>query len=135
VDDSLGTGGLHRYRLEALLADGSSVKVAEGSVVVSSAPLVGRVYPNPFRARGGSVASLSYRTPGTAPGAVLTLRVFDVAGRLVREMRTTPAANTVFGVVAWDGRNAQGAVAPSGLYVLRLTGAGLNESRAIVLVR
>ncbi|MGE5180219.1 MAG: FlgD immunoglobulin-like domain containing protein [Bacteroidota bacterium] len=135
VDDSLGTGGLHRYRLEAFLADGSSVKVAEGSVVVSSAPLVGRVYPNPFRARGGSVASLSYRTPGIAPGAVLTLRVFDVAGRLVREMRTTPAGNTTFGVVTWDGRNAQGVAAPSGLYVLRLTGAGLDDSRAIVLVR
>lgn len=135
VDDSLVAGATHRYRLEAFLADGSSVKVAEGILGVSSQPLVGRPYPNPFRPRAGAAASLSYRLPAGSAGALLTLRIFDVSGRLVRES-TAPAATTAgFGVATWDGRDRDGAAAPSGVYYLRLTGAGLDNSRAIILLR
>jgi len=134
IDDSLVAGARIRYRLEALLANGSSVKLAEGMLTVASAPLVGRAYPNPFRP-GAGAARLTYRVPNGAAGAELTLRVFDAAGRLVRETRTPAAPVAGFGTVAWDGRNTQGRAVPSGVYYLRLTGAGLDDSRAIVLLR
>jgi hypothetical protein len=135
IDDSLTAGVPHRYRLEAFFADGSSLKVAEGLLAVSASPLVGRPYPNPFRPRTGATASLSYRLPASADGATLTLRVFSAAGGLLREVRAPAAPIAGFGVVTWDGRDAQGKAAPSGVYYLRLTGAGLDDSRGIVLVR
>ncbi|HET7496821.1 MAG TPA: FlgD immunoglobulin-like domain containing protein [Candidatus Eisenbacteria bacterium] len=135
VDDSLIAGGALRYRLEAFFADGSSVKVAEGTLSVASAPLVGRAYPNPFRARPGAVASLSYRVPNGSAGAPLTLRVFDVSGRVVRESRAPAQPVSGFGIMTWDGRDRNGGAAPSGVYYLRLTGAGLDDSRAIILLR
>jgi flagellar hook assembly protein FlgD len=135
TDDSLVAGATHRYRLEAFLTDGSSVKVAEGTLPVASTALVGRVYPNPFRPKSGFAASLSYRLPSAAAGAPLTLRVFHVSGRLVRESRVAAAPVSGFGVVSWDGRDAKGAPSPSGVYYLRLTGAGLDDSRAVILLR
>jgi flagellar hook assembly protein FlgD len=135
VDDSLVAGGALRYRLEAFFSDGSSVKVAEGTLSVASAPLVGRAYPNPFRPRLGAVASLSYRVPNGTAGAPLTLRVFDVSGRIVRTSRAPAQPVSGFGIVTWDGRDRSGAAAPSGVYYLRLTGAGLDDSRAIILLR
>ncbi len=134
VDDSLLSGVAHRYRLEAFLADGSSIKVAEGLLFVSSAAQVGRVYPNPFRPRSGALAAVPYRLLA-AGSPVLTLRVFDVAGRLVREVRTTAQTTAGFGVVSWDGRDAAGGAAPSGVYYLRLTGPGLEGSRVVTLLR
>lgn len=135
VDDSITAGLVHRYRLEAYLSDGSAVKVAEGTLSISSAPLVGRVAPNPFRPRSGALANLSYRLPASAAGAILTLRVFDTAGRMVRESRAPAAPSGGFGVIGWDGRDKNGAAVPSGVYYLRLTGAGLDDSRTVVLLR
>jgi hypothetical protein len=135
VDDSLTAGLVHRYRLEAFLADGSSIKVAEGSVFVPAAPRVGRVYPNPFRPRGGARATLPYRLPAGAGAPVLTLRIYDVAGRMLRQVRTPAQTTDGFGVVAWDGRDSRGGAAPSGTYYLRLTGPGLDGSRVVTLLR
>jgi len=136
VDDSLPAGDLGpvRYRLEAFFADGSSIQVAEGILFVPSAPLVGRAYPNPFRPGNGARASLPYRSPGSG-GAALTLRVIDVAGRLVREIRTVPDASAAHGVVTWDGRDRDGRPSPSGIYYLRLSGGGLDDARAVILIR
>ena len=135
VDDSVTAGQIQRYRLEGYFADGSSVKVAEGTLRISSAPLVGRVVPNPFRPRSGALASLGYRLPASAAGATLTLRVFDSMGRLVREITAAAGSAGGFGAIGWDGRGRNGAAVPSGVYHLRLTGAGLDDSRSVVLLR
>ncbi len=134
VDDSLTAGADHRYRLEAFFADGSSVKVAEGTLFVSSAAKVGRVYPNPFRPKSGA-ASISYRVGTAGSAQKVTLRVYDVAGRLVRETSSTAPAGGGFGVVSWDGKDARGRLATDGIYFLRVTGAGLEDSRAVTLLR
>jgi hypothetical protein len=134
VDDSLTAGADHRYRLEAFFTDGSSVKVAEGTLFVSAAAKVGRVYPNPFRPKNGA-ASISYRVASAGSGQRVTLRVYDLAGRLVRESSSTAPAGGGFGVVSWDGKDARGRLATDGIYFLRVTGAGLEDSRVITLLR
>jgi hypothetical protein len=135
LDDSLTAGAVHRYRLEAFFADGSSLKVAEGTLAVSSAARVGRVAPNPYRPRGGALASVSYRVPAGGAGSRITLRVYDVAGRLVRETSSAAPAGGGFGTMTWDGRNAAGRPAPDGVYFLRVSGAGLEGSRVLTLLR
>jgi hypothetical protein len=134
VDDSLTAGADHRYRLEAFFADGSSVKVAEGALSVSAAAKVGRVYPNPFRPKNGA-ASISYQVGPSGSAQEITLRVYDVAGRLVRESSSSAPAGGGFGVVSWDGKDARGRLATDGIYFLRVTGAGLEDSRAVTLLR
>jgi len=133
-DDSLTSGVEHRYRLEAFLQNGSSIKVAEGTLFVTAAPRVGRVYPNPFRPGSGARASLAYRLAGGG-APTLTLRVYNASGRLIRETRFPAQTSGGFGVATWDGRGASGRAAPSGIYFLRLTGAGLDDSRAVTLLR
>ncbi len=85
-------------------------------------------YPNPF----GSSTSISFRIPETSS---VTIEVFDLAGRRVRQL----AAGEIYsreGTVSWDGRDAGGRLAPSGVYHYRLrTGAGQQATGRVVLQR
>jgi endonuclease I len=73
--------------------------------------------PNPFQAR----TSLAFETTRRQP---VTLRLYDVSGRLVRTLveRTTfePGPHAV----EWDGRGEDGAPAPAGLYFSRIETGG-----------
>ena len=62
------------------------------------------------------------------------LRVFDVAGRLVRTLVAgdRPAGE---GTAAWDGRDEAGREAPDGVYFCRLESAGGSVTRKLLLVR
>ncbi len=83
--------------------------------------------PSPFRER----ASLAFRTD--RPRAV-ALRVYDAGGRLVRVLLEGAVAGGAH-VVPWDGADAQGRPAPSGMYYCRLEAGGEQVSRAIALLR
>ncbi|MBM3319545.1 MAG: cadherin-like domain-containing protein, partial [Candidatus Eisenbacteria bacterium] len=82
------------------------------------------VLPNPAR---GSVTIL-YARPAGAPGA---LRVYDVAGRLVRSFPIGAPS----GAVEWDGTNDAGARVAPGVYFLRLLSGSEVETRRLTLVR
>ncbi|HEU4725906.1 MAG TPA: FlgD immunoglobulin-like domain containing protein [Candidatus Eisenbacteria bacterium] len=132
VDQAPRPGSENRYRLEAVYEDGRVLTVAEGSIFVSSNTRLGRAYPNPFRSSDGSVG-LPFRALGG--GGVVTLRVVDVRGRLVREISAPAPASAGFGEVRWDGRRADGEPAPSGVYYLYIRGAGIDEARSVVRIR
>ncbi|HEX7076811.1 MAG TPA: FlgD immunoglobulin-like domain containing protein [Candidatus Eisenbacteria bacterium] len=134
VDDSLTAGAVHRYRLEAFFADGSALKVAEGSLYVPSSARVGRPYPNPFRPRGGAAASIPYRVPARSPAPRVTLRIYDMRGRLVRTVTGVAPATGGFGALSWDGRDDRGRMVADGIFFLHLSGAGLDDARALTLL-
>jgi hypothetical protein len=82
-----------------------------------------RVYPNPFG------DALRIEAPGAGPVAV-----FDVGGRLVRQLRY--GMERVVGPqrLAWDGRNARGERVPAGVYFVRYgRGAGGLVTRVALL--
>ena len=83
--------------------------------------------PNPFSER----TSFQYSV-GT-PSRV-TLRVYDVAGRLVR---TIVDRHHVPGKYerSWDGRNEHGVAVASGVYFCRMRALGFEQEQAIVLLR
>jgi flagellar hook assembly protein FlgD len=62
------------------------------------------------------------------------LRIYDVAGRLVRNLvdETSPAGT---GQVLWDGRDRTGKPAPGGLYFYRLETSEETRTRKLLLVR
>jgi hypothetical protein len=84
--------------------------------------------PNPFNPS----TTIAYDVP--AGGGKVTLRVYDVAGRLVRTLvdGTQPAGQKTVG---WDGANGAGKRAASGVYFYRMTAPGFTQTRKMVLLQ
>jgi hypothetical protein len=84
-------------------------------------------FPNPS-SRGTSIA---FGLPGS--GGAVSLRIYDVSGRLVRTLvdEPLPGGNHV---ADWDGRDERGARVSSGVYFYRLQAPGFEgQGRMIVL--
>jgi hypothetical protein len=91
-------------------------------------PFLAQNRPNPFNPR----TVITFRVPADGP---TTLRVYDVAGRLVR---TLVDGNRVAGRdhdVAWDGRDDGGRPEPAGLYFYRLETPGHIDTKRMLLVK
>ena len=98
-----------------------------GRFRVPSGPLRSRPVPNPFNP--------STRIEYTLPTAsVVSLAIYDASGRRVRILMTGAQPAGPHHVV-WDGRDNANAVLPSGIYIYRLAGAGLEESGRLVVIR
>lgn len=134
TDGSLAPGATYRYRLEAFFADGSETKVAEGSLFVPSTGDVGRAYPNPYTPRTGLLLTIPFRVIAGTGGSI-DVTVHDVSGRLVYRTAVAAPAGGGFGSVSWDGRDARGHAAATGVYFVRIQGLGIDDARQIVLVR
>ncbi|MBK9303521.1 MAG: T9SS type A sorting domain-containing protein [bacterium] len=120
------------YRLVALHAYGHRSAAATATAAATGSFAGGGLFlspgqPNP--ARGGATMAFGLPRAGTA-----TLRVFDLAGRLVRTLVAgdRPAGP---GAAAWDGRDEGGRDAPAGVYFCRLESAAGSVTRKLVLVR
>jgi hypothetical protein len=98
---------------------GSGMNPTAGGVFLSL-----EASPNP--AQGDARVSMVL-----AHGAPLSTVVFDLRGRTVRVLDERVAAAGPVNV-AWDGRDEDGALAPPGLYFVRVR-AG-NESKVVRLV-
>jgi subtilisin family serine protease len=84
--------------------------------------------PNPFNPATRIDFELAERAPAT-------LRIYDVAGRLVRELADGRIREAGSHSVYWDGLDAAGRPVPSGVYIYQLRGPRFERSRAMTLVR
>lgn len=84
--------------------------------------------PNPF----GATLRLRYAIP--APGGPLRIRIYDVAGRLVREAVREYRDAGVWSTT-WDGRNRQGQIVSDGIYLIELCIPGQAVVRKIAHAR
>jgi flagellar hook assembly protein FlgD len=84
-------------------------------------------YPNPFRTAARIPVDLH-------EAGRVTMAVFDVQGRLVRNLLNgeKPAGEHT---VIWDGRNGAGQQVGSGMYLVRMSVNGAVFTRQIRLVR
>jgi hypothetical protein len=84
-------------------------------------------HPNPFLDR--TAVFLDLPAPGRG-----TLRVYDVAGRLVRTLTDgrMPRGRSTF---AWDGRDARGSGVSPGVYLVRLESDVARATRKVVRTR
>lgn len=80
--------------------------------------------PNPFTAR----TSLAFTLPRDA---AVTLRVYDVRGRLVRTLLDRAALAAGRHEAAWDGRDDRGTRAAAGVYFSRLDVGGRTTTRRL----
>ena len=81
------------------------------------------VAPNPFVTR----TELSFGLTREAP---VTLQLFDVASRLVRDFSGTYATGEH--ELVWDGRNGEGRPVPAGVHFAKFVGPDESMSRKIV---
>jgi hypothetical protein len=85
-------------------------------------------HPNPFN----PTTTIRFDVP--AGGGVVTLRVYDVSGRLVRSLANgTQTAGQK--TVTWDGRNDAGSPVATGIYLYRLVGPGFEQTRKMILLK
>jgi hypothetical protein len=84
--------------------------------------------PNPFN----PTTEISFAVPDG--GANVSLRVYDITGRLVRTLveGNEPAGTRT---VTWSGDNDQGQRVPSGTYFYRLTAPSFSEQKKMVLLK
>lgn len=84
-------------------------------------------YPNPFN----PVTRIDYVL---ARGGQASVRVFDLRGRLVRELVDGFLAAGP-GSVVWDGRNRDGQAAASGVYFVQVSSGGQRVDHKMVLLK
>ena len=98
-----------------------------GPIVAAQGPELLPAAPNPFNA----TTTIALRT---AEAGDVRVRIFDVRGRLVRQLHsgTLPLGEHRF---AWRGEDEQGAGVASGVYVYRVDAPGIATSRKLVVAK
>jgi len=104
----------------ALAADEPDLPAAQSFALLGN-------YPNPFNSR----TTIRYSVPQNMP---ISLRLYNVLGQ---EVLTLAQGRVEAGLhsVAWDGRDARGVDAASGLYLIRLEGASASATGKLFLLR
>lgn len=135
-----GLDYLTEYEWYATISDGRSTTVSptwsfttvdgSSSVADGGIPAVTTLHPaqpNPF----GPSATLALDLAASAP---VEVRIYGVDGRLVRTLveGTLEAGRHP---LVWDGTDEAGRSLSSGVYFARLTTAGVNQSRQLVLMK
>ncbi|MCP4549935.1 MAG: S8 family serine peptidase [bacterium] len=104
--------------------DGLATAAPDGVPALSA---LRNAFPNPFN----PTTTIGYSLNATGP---ISLRIFDINGRLVRELvndMQTAGDHTA----VWNGRDDSGHALPSGLYFARLVHARGTESRKLMLLK
>ncbi len=83
--------------------------------------------PNPFTHE----TSLRFALPQQAS---VSLRIFDVGGRLVRTLLPHELMQGR-GAIVWDGRNEQGRLVPRGVYLARFSAGDVRATQRLILLR
>ncbi len=85
-------------------------------------------HPNPFNPS----TTIAYRLSTTSR---VTLRVYDLSGRLVRELLAGADQGEGLHEVVWKGSDDAGRGVPSGTYLYRLDAGGQVETRRMALLK
>ncbi len=143
MDTDVETGRRYSYQLRSRDYDGTlNVYPAKDIVYTGRASLVtvsGMVprkpelaqnYPNPFN----GVTRMDFAVPVAEAGQNVSLAIYDLRGRLVRQLINTPLVEGRYFTV-WDGRNQQGADVASGMYLYLLRVGKTQLAKRLTLLK
>ncbi|HNT98347.1 MAG TPA: FlgD immunoglobulin-like domain containing protein, partial [Elusimicrobiales bacterium] len=102
-----------------------------GFAVLSQPETPARVYNGIFEPSAGGKSFIATRL--AAPGKV-TVKVYDSSGRLVRALFDGSRAAGDY-TDEWNGRNADGSMVASGVYLIRIEGPGIKTTRRVAVVK
>jgi len=89
---------------------------------------LGHAYPNPFN----PVTKIAYSVKEAGP---VTIRVMNVAGRVVRTLLDQELPAGTSGHVVWDGANDAGERCASGVYFYRIAAPGFASTRKMLMLK
>lgn len=124
------------YKITAVDVHGNESppdSIGRGDVVAVEAPDVPTAsyldqnYPNPFN----PVTTVAF---GLREPASVNLKIFNVAGQLVRELLNEARGPGHYKEI-WDGRDGNGRPAASGVYFYRLKAGDFEQTRKMILTR
>jgi hypothetical protein len=101
---------------------------ADRPVAVRERNQLAQNYPNPFNPSTTITFQIRDR-------AHVTLRIYNVAGQLVRTLVDETRAPGVSHTVEWEGRNAHGQTVATGVYFYRIATRGFSSTRKMVLLK
>lgn len=112
--------------LRGYVASTATASEVGGAEVPEAHQLTGN-YPNPFN----PTTTVRFELAAATHAQV---SIFDVTGRLERVLvdATLPAGRHE---VSWDGRDSAGNTLPSGIYIARLSTAGVVATRTMALIK
>jgi hypothetical protein len=128
LDDTVEPGRSYSYRLEAQDRSGDIARFGPISIRFDPPRVHTSLHqnvPNPFGAGSTSIA-FSLGQSGT-----VSLRIFDLSGRLVRTLAEGPLGYGEH-AVAWDGRDRHGNIVSAGVYLYRLDTPELTRTRRLI---
>jgi len=112
--------GEYRLRLSGNDLAGLAFTTKTKTVTVdTTAPTVTTVSvsPDPFKPSLGETTTISYTL--SEPCRV-TIKVFDLAGTLVRTLKNNVLQGAGAQSVVWDGKDGGGSIVPAGTYIIRM---------------
>jgi hypothetical protein len=112
--------GAHVVRVKAVLGDSCKTHAPTPGITLF------QNYPNPFVP--SSTIAFELNEPSD-----ISLRIYDVSGRLVRILTEGPRTASYYEEV-WDGTDAEGRRVASGVYFLRLRAGAFVQSKKMVLM-
>lgn len=83
---------------------------------------------------GGNTVYIRATNGDVIQSAPATVAIYEVLGRLIRTVVDGDYAPGVH-TARWDGRDTNGVAIPSGVYFLKSTSVGLEQTRKILVVR
>ena len=108
----------------------STVGIEDENGVLPRSMELSQNYPNPFN----PTTIVSFTIPGQSGNEHVTLRVYDVAGRLIQTLIDEPRSAGLH-TVQWNGQDLHGSPVASGVYFYRIQWNGNTQSRKMVLLR
>jgi photosystem II stability/assembly factor-like uncharacterized protein len=120
-----------RYRYAIVVTGRNSGEIRSATVEAERAPLAAHLYqnrPNPFNPS----TVIRYDVP--TGGGLVTLRVYDVGGRIVRSLVDGPQTEGEKRAT-WNGRNDTGNRVATGVYFYRMTGPGFEMTKKMVMLQ
>lgn len=128
IDTEATPGEEYLYSLFALKNDGSEIVSLTAIVKVPARPMFLRQnYPNPFN----PITSIEFHVDVDAG---VSLVIYDVTGRHVRTLVDRRMAPGVY-LEVWDGMDANGLQAASGMYFYRLTVGKNRLAEKMILLK
>ncbi len=91
-------------------------------------PLKATAHPNP------AVASTRIRFSVPSPGGLCSVRIYNIAGKVVRELGADDLAPGTY-ELAWDGRNNLGVNVAAGVYFIRVDTPHGSASSKLVIIK
>jgi hypothetical protein len=130
LDTDVIPGTLYYYKLEAMEDGGGSVFFGPYPVMAADARTknwLAQNVPNPF-SRGGKTSILY----SVAEAGAVTIRVLDVAGRLVWSVtqNAKPGGNRI----RWEGTDHNGRQVASGVYFYEIEARGFSAERKMLVL-